>query len=391
MTLQIDENGVQIQTLQEILDERQSNLLSVMGEDFVIDQTSPIGNMELANANSEQLIHEVVAYLASQLSSETAEGYFLDCICEYNNIYRFAQTQSVVDFAVNGTRDTNIATGDLRVLDQETGAYWLLNEDIIIPEEGTINASFICEEYGPIDNQVGNTLEIKTPLSGLTSVTSIEDNNLELGRYAETDDELRVRRRQAVQNVGSFSLDSIKSTIFTLAGIIDCRYLENFEETTQNGLPPKSFEIIVDGGNQSDIIDIIFNKKTLGVKPFGNTTETREDSEGNKYQISYTKAEHVNVGIDITVSTNGSQTQSWQNTLKQNILDRFEAVQLIGIPVKDYTYYAVLTDDSEITDIKSVLLKNLDEEDQDGSNVIPIDIRQIAKLDISNINIIFDN
>ena len=81
MTLKIDSNGVQIQTLQEILDERQSNLLSVFGEDFAIDRTSPIGNMELSDANNEQLIHECVAYLASQLSSETAEGYFLDCIC----------------------------------------------------------------------------------------------------------------------------------------------------------------------------------------------------------------------------------------------------------------------------------------------------------------------
>ena len=98
MTLKIDSNGVQIQTLQEILDERQSNLLSVFGEDFAIDRTSPIGNMELSDANNEQLIHECVAYLASQLSSETAEGYFLDCICEYNNIYRFPSAKSLCDF-----------------------------------------------------------------------------------------------------------------------------------------------------------------------------------------------------------------------------------------------------------------------------------------------------
>lgn len=391
MTLKIDSNGVQIQTLQEILDERQSNLLSVMGEDFTIDKTSPIGNMELANANSEQLIHEVVAYLASQLNSETAEGYFLDCICEYNNIYRFPQSKSTVKYKIIGTKDTNISSGDIRVLDKETGAYWLLNESPTIAEDGTIIASFICEEYGPIENKEGNVLEIKTPISGVTKVESISDNNLVLGRYAETDYELRVRRRQAVQNTGAYSLDNIKSTIFTLDGIIDCKYLENFEETTKNGLPPKSFEIIVDGGSQEEIINVIFDKKTLGVKPFGNTKEVREDSEGNKYEIAYTKAEHINTGLDITISTNGAQTQTWQDLLKQNILDKFNEVQLIGVPVKDYTYYTVLTELSEITDIKSIKLKNLNEEESTGTNIIDINIRQIAKLDVNNINITFDN
>ena len=173
MTLKIDSNGVQIQTLQEILDERQSNLLSVFGEDFEIDRTSPIGNMELSDANNEQLIHEVVAYLASQLSSETAEGYFLDCICEYNNIYRFPSTKSLCDFKIIGAPNTSVTAEDLRIKDESTGAFWILNEDIIIGSTGEIEAQFINNEYGPIGNNSTNIITIMTPLSGITSVSSI--------------------------------------------------------------------------------------------------------------------------------------------------------------------------------------------------------------------------
>lgn len=391
MTLKIDSNGVQIQTLQEILDERQSNLLSVMGEDFKIDRTSPIGNMELADANNEQLIHEVVAYLASQLNSETAEGYFLDCICEYNNIYRFPSARSLCNFKITGTANISISKEDLRIFDKSTGSYWTLNEDVTIEDNGSINAQFQCIEYGPIGNNSTNMITIMTPISGITKVESLEDNNLVIGRYAETDKELRQRRREAIQNSGAYNLDNIRSSIFTLDGIIDCKYIENYEESTQDGIPAKSFEIIVDGGNEEDIVDIIFSKKTLGVRPFGSSLYTRQDSQGNIYKIGYTKAQHINTKLTINITTAGSQTDAWINTLKDNIIETFDETQKIGIPVKNYTYYKVLSDMSAIDDIQSVKIEDLADISHTKLDSLPINIRQIAKLSKDNIDVVFNN
>ena len=391
MTLKIDSNGVQIQTLQEILDERQSNLLSVMGEDFRIDRTSPIGNMELADANSEQLIHEVVAYLASQLNSETAEGYFLDCICEYNNIYRFPSARSLCNFKITGTANISIQKEDLRILDKSTGSYWTLNETITIGDTGSIDAQFQCIEYGPIGNNSTNIITIMTPISGITKVESIENNNLIVGRYAETDKELRQRRREAIQNSGAYNLDTIRSSIFTLDGIIDCKYIENYEEVEVNGIPAKSFEIIVDGGDEEDIVDVIFSKKTLGVRPFGTSTYTREDSQGNVYKIGYTKAQHVNTKLTISITTAGSQTDAWVNTLKDNIIETFEETQKIGVAVKNYTYYKVLADIGSIDDIQSVKIEDLADISHAKVDSLPINMRQIAKLSKDNIDIVFNN
>ena len=63
MPIQYDANGIITQNLTEILDERANNLKSIMAEDFVIDKTTPIGNMELADANSELTIQELIAWL----------------------------------------------------------------------------------------------------------------------------------------------------------------------------------------------------------------------------------------------------------------------------------------------------------------------------------------
>ena len=87
--IQYDSEGIITQTLTEILDEREDSLKEVMGDDFVIDKTSPIGNMELADANNELAIQELIAWLIpNMIDANTATGYFLDCICEKNRIYR---------------------------------------------------------------------------------------------------------------------------------------------------------------------------------------------------------------------------------------------------------------------------------------------------------------
>ena len=53
MTIQYDSNGIITQNLTEIINERETNLQPVMGEDFAVDKTTPIGNMELADSNNE--------------------------------------------------------------------------------------------------------------------------------------------------------------------------------------------------------------------------------------------------------------------------------------------------------------------------------------------------
>ena len=87
MTIQYDSKGIITQNLIEIIEERENNLKPILGLDFKIDKTTPIGNMELADANNELAIQELIAWLfPAQMDATTAEGIFLDAICEKNRI-----------------------------------------------------------------------------------------------------------------------------------------------------------------------------------------------------------------------------------------------------------------------------------------------------------------
>lgn len=391
MPIQYDSNGIITQNLSEILDERENALKLVMGEDFVIDKTTPIGNMELADANNELAIQELIAWLIpNMLNAQTASGYFLDCICEKNRIYRKEPKQTTLKLIVHGDVGVEFLAEDISVSEEGTYTYYNLNEDIIIGDNGTTVAEFICNDYGEYAPTSTSKFIIQTPLNGLRDVTiDYENANIVIGRLVETDEQLRRRREYSVQQTSTSTLASIKANLYSLDGVLHATYFENdTEETNELGIPMKSFEFIVDGGDENNITDIIFTNKTAGTRAYGETIINKMDSEGNIYAIGFTKAEPVNIGIDIKVQTNAPQSNSWRQAVINALKNKFEEVQEIGTLVKDYNYYTVLTNFPEITDINTLKFYNVDLEYPTYYSQYVIDKKQIAKLDVKDIHIV---
>lgn len=390
MPIQYSSNGIKTQSLSEILDEREQALQNIMGANFIIDKNDPIGNMELADANSELAIQELLAWLIpNQLDANTATGIFLEVICEKNRIYRKQPKQTTLNFVIHGIKNTEFNSGDITVSDSLTGIYYNLDQDCIIDENGTTSARFICEEYGenyPIDE---SELNILTPVYGLNKITLDKDNtNLVLGRLTETDDELRRRRFMSVQQNSTALSGALKSMIYSLDGVKYVKYFENYTETTDlNGLPMKSFEYVVYGGDEDEIIDLIFTNKTIGTRAFGTTTKLRHDEDGNTFEIGFTKAEEVNLGMKIELETSSIQSESWKNNIKEAIIKEFNKSQGINDSVKAYNYYKIITPFSGITDIKSLNFYKKDDDNKTLHSQIEIGLKEIAKLQISDIEI----
>lgn len=388
MPIQYNSSGIITQNLNEILDEREQALRPVMGEDFVIDKTDPIGNMELADATSELSIQELIAYIfPNQLDANTATGIFLETICEKNRIYRKQPEYTKLNLILNGTKNTQFFTGDITVSDSLSGVYYNLNEDCIIGEDGTVKVQFKCEEYGenyPLEDSKFNIL---TPVVGLDSVTiDFENANIVLGRLTETDEELRRRRFLSVQQTSTTLAESIKASLYSLNGVKHVKYFVNDTMSKdENNLPPKSFEYIVDGGDENEITDVIFAKKTLGTHAYGETIIHKKDSEGNTYGIGYTKAEVVNIGILIKIQISSIQTQAWINNIQTAIKKQFDDTQTIGKIIKDYNYFKVLTGYDEISDIESIQFIDIDNNSDKYEKTKIIENRQIPKLELSNV------
>lgn len=388
MPIQYNSSGIITQNLNEILDEREQALRPIMGEDFAIDKTDPIGNMELADATSELSIQELIAYIfPNQLDANTATGIFLETICEKNRIYRKQPECTKLNLTLHGNKGSQFFTGDVTVSDNISGVYYNLNEDCVIGEDGTVKAQFICQEYGENYPLGSSKFDILTPVVGLDSVTiDFENANIVLGRLTETDEELRRRRFLSVQQTSTTLAESIKASLYSLDGVKHVKYFVNDTMSKdKNNLPPKSFEYIVDGGDENEITDVIFTKKTLGTQAHGKTIILKKDSEDNTYGIGYTKAEVVNIGILIKIQISSIQTQAWINNIQTAIKKQFDDTQTIGKIIKDYNYFKVLTGYNEISDIESVQFIDIDNASDTYEKTKMIESRQIPKLELSNI------
>ena len=388
MPIEYDANGIITQDLVEILDERENNLKRTMGDDFIIDKTTPIGNMELADATNEANIQDLIAWLIpNQIDANTAQGIFLDAICEKNRIYRKQPEYTKINFILNGTADTLFYSGDIIVADSVTGVYYDLNEDATIGSDGTVSAQFICEDYGEYAPASSSTLEILTPVVGLNSVTlNTENPNIILGRLAETDDELRVRRQYSVGQTATTTMASMLASIYSLDGVLHATYFENDTlSTDSHGVPAKAFEFIVDGGDENEISDVIFYNKSIGSQAYGTTVIKKTDEEGNIYSIGFSKADEVNVGMEITLTVSSLPSETWIKNVKNALKEKFDSIQGIGDDVKNYDYFTVLTTFSGINNIDSVKIYDVDTTGTPLYDQLTIGEKQIGKLDIANI------
>lgn len=133
-------------------------------------------------------LNETMKYLPS-----TAEGIFLDKICEEDQIFRIAAIPSTGIVKVYGEPGSLVKVGYL--VSAENVEFTVL-EDLVIPANGivgNIDVKVMCVEGGVIGNVgVGNINKFSTTYTGLLKVENLTP--FENGKEEETDIELRERR-----------------------------------------------------------------------------------------------------------------------------------------------------------------------------------------------------
>ena len=77
---------------------------------------------------------------------------------------------------------------------------------------------------------------------------------------------------------------------------------------TYGGLPPKSFEVIVEGGDNQAIGLAIWLAKPAGIQSFGNTQVTIVDSQGQNQVVFFTRPLFAYLWVIATLTLDGSNT-----------------------------------------------------------------------------------
>ncbi len=173
-----------------------------------------------------------------------------------------------------------------------------------------------AEVTGVIKAPAGTLTTLPVPIGGVVSVNNLED--IREGRLRETDSELRVRRYQSVGIIGASTNNALVSNLRNLEGVTAAFIIENREFVTVDGIPPKSYMCVVEGGDEQEIADIIFLYGALGIQPYGAITRTVQDIDGNELSVSFSRPTtvHIKLAIEYTKYSEELFTASGEDGIK---------------------------------------------------------------------------
>jgi uncharacterized phage protein gp47/JayE len=154
-----------------------------------------------------------------------------------------------------------------------------------------------------------------------------------IGRDLETDAEFRLRREELLSIGGAATVDAIRAAVLEVDGVGQAFVFENVTDVTDGfGRPPKSFEVVVQGGDDQDIGEAIFAAKPAGIETFkvagpSGVTVNVTDSQGDVHAINFSRASETRMYVAVTVQVDADLFGSGdQNVGVQAVKEAIEAV-----------------------------------------------------------------
>lgn len=305
---EITSAGYVLKTQNEWFADEQARYLEIDPE-WNLDPSTPDGLKLATDAEIWANLDEMGQKAYNSKDPNKASGIDLDVLCAITGTVRSEGTPSNAALTLSGVAGTVVPAGSI-VESTENGSRWTTDEAATIGGGGTIAVGATCESIGATQASINTITKIITPAGGWQGVTNA--GVATPGTNAETDAELRARRRLSVSLPGNNQVDSMYAAVANVPGVRRVKVYENDTNATDsNGLTAHSIAVIVDGGDNDDIAAAIYSKKNPGVT-LHQTSGTQVDVTvvspvtGNTKVIGFTRPDYVDIDVDVTVVDDGS-------------------------------------------------------------------------------------
>jgi uncharacterized phage protein gp47/JayE len=385
----ISNKGFNRKRLDTILEDLNSEVKSIFGTNFNISPESPDGQINGVISESNANLWEIAEESYNAFNPSAVTGVTQDNLYQLNGLTRLEARSSFALLTLSGTQSTTIPEGSL-VSTSDTNVQFSIQSEVVIPVGGSISVIANAVETGAISALAGTLTNIDTPLSGWDSVTNVSDAIK--GTEEETDVEFRARRARSVARDAQALVDAIFSEVRSVSGVTQATVLENDTNVNPdaNGLPDHSIHVIAVGGEDEDIANAIFIKKTLGVTPFGTTTVVVNDNQGIEHNISFSRPNKIDIYVEVNLTTFSTYPSEGDAQIKQAIVDYAQGNLIegrgffLGDKVIHSEIYTPINTISGHT-VDSMFIKTSSPADQTSD--ISISVSEVSNFTISNITV----
>ena len=256
------------------------------------------------------------------------------------------------------------------------GADGAQNQNLIVAGSNTLTASSIqvnlsfstttqgvlpnvtiglqAQNAGAIQAYANTLTTIESPIAGWASFNNPTD--ITPGKAIETDSELRTRRNRTLATAGAGTVEAIRSRILEIDEVEDARVFENDSDVTDVfGRPPHSFEAVVLGGNNQDIVNTIWQVKPAGIRSYGDLSYPIIDSMGFTHIIQYSTPTEIPIYVTATIRTGPDFPVGGAAAIRHAIVDYSIVHFGIGIDVIMIKLFSAIEDIDGILDADFLL------------------------------------
>ena len=300
----IDAEGIHVSGYNDIMEYLLERYVAIFGEDVYIGEETKDYQLLSVFAKCVSDMGELVVQDYNSRNPNYATGDSLDLLLPLVSMTRREATPSTVILTLTGTPGTVIPE-DSRAVDAD-GNLWATSASATLDANGEAEVNAICEEDGAIEADAGTITEIFDVIDGWTGVTN--ENPAVLGTNAETDAEVRLRRREslALQNNGLY--DAIYRAVMGVGSVAFANVYNNDTSSTMHGeIPGHSVCVVYKGlgtaAEKAKVAEAIWKAKAPGVGTYGDDSATYNDPMGNENTINFTCLDQ-STAVAVTVNLN---------------------------------------------------------------------------------------
>lgn len=218
----------------------------------------------------------------------------------------------------------------LRIVDTvKTRRNTLVLSDNLTTSKVTTIAQFFTEDYGKITLPYGIVTKMVNNITGFDSVTNLLEPTY--GRKAETDIELRQSYIAKSALRSNTMIDSIVAELLNnIANVESASGYENDNDyTDERGLPPHSVEIIVEGGDNSEIAQAILRRKAGGIQTYGSVVVDVPGEYGDSIPVRFNRPEYLYTWLKLVLhGDSGKLPTNYAQLTIQSLLE--DGAQLVA-------------------------------------------------------------
>lgn len=181
-----------------------------------------------------------------------------------------------------------------------------------------VTISIIAVTAGAVPGFANSITVIETPISGWLLFNN--PNDVELGKEIETDAELRLRREKTLATAGAATEEAIRARVLEIDEVTDARIFSNRTLVVDAfGRPPKSFETVVQGGDEQEIADTIWLVAPAGIEIHGDIVKNVVDTQGFNQIVKFSRPTQIPIYLIITVTTDSSFPIDGDTAIKEAV------------------------------------------------------------------------